>query len=138
MLTQQMMKLNIKLPIFASEWSMTRDLLSSGGRSVDGMAMFRVFNESSQKPDYLDFKRRYRKQFRQEISFPLVHAYDATRIVLGGLEKGARTGPELKKILLQQESFDTLQSTVSFDRYGDVERELFLTVIQDGEFVVVE
>ena len=81
MLTQQMMKQDIKLPIFASEWSMTRDLLSSGGRSVDGMAMFHVFNESSQKQSYLDFKKKVRQRFKQEISFPLVHAYDATRIV---------------------------------------------------------
>jgi branched-chain amino acid transport system substrate-binding protein len=137
MLTQQMMKQDIVLPVFATEWSVTRDLLTSGGRSVEGISVFHVFNESSQEKRYLDFKKRFQTRFRKEISFPVVHAYDATMIVLDGLKKGARSGPELKKYFLQQDSFETLQSSIRFDRYGDVERELFLTVVKNGRFVVI-
>jgi len=137
MISQQLLKQGRKLPVFATEWSLTRDLLQSGGHSVEGLSIFHVFNESSKKQNYLDFKKRYQAYFNQKVSFPTIHAYDATQIVLTGLKQGARSGLELRKILLQQQSFDILQSTIRFDKYGDVERDLFLTVIQDGKFVVI-
>ena len=138
MFAQQLMKKGVKIPLFTSEWSMTRDLLRSGGRSVEGITLFHVFNEASTKRKYLDFKELYQMEFGQEPSFPVIHGYDAMQIVLAGLQMGARTGPELKKVLLQLESFDALQSSLRFDPYGDIQRDLFLTVVKNGKFVVVQ
>jgi branched-chain amino acid transport system substrate-binding protein len=138
LISQQLLKQGKQLPVFASEWSSTKDLLRSGGRSVEGMTFFHVFDESSTKQKYLDFKERYQAYYMKDISFPTVHAYDAAQIVLAGLKLGARSGPELKTVLLQQQSFDTLQSTIRFDQFGDVDRNLFLTVIKEGKFVVVQ
>ncbi len=138
MLSQQIFKEKTDVSLFSSEWSMTRDLLRSGGHSLEGMTLFHVFNESSKKQKYLEFKKNFRARFRQEVSFPSVYAYDATQVVLTGLKAGARTGPELKKTLLKQDSFDTLQTTIGFDQYGDVKRELYLTVVKDGKFVVAQ
>jgi len=136
--SQQLAKKGVQIPLFTSEWSMTRDLLTSGGRSVEGITLFHVFNEASKKKKYLEFKDEYRAYFGQEPSFPVIHGFDTMQVVIAGLKRGARTGPELKKVLLQTKEFDALQTVLRFDPYGDIERDLFLTVVKDGEFVVVE
>ncbi len=137
LLAQQGLKMGKAIPLFTSEWSMTRDLLSSGGQSVEGITLFHTFNEASREKRFLDFKERYVGRFSHPPSFPAIHAYDATRIVLEGLRGGARSGAELKQTLLQQASFETLQGELSFNAYGDVNRDLFLTVVREGEFIVV-
>lgn len=136
LLAQQMMKIGKRVPLFTSEWSMTRDLLRSGGQSVEGITLFHTFNEASRKQKYLDFKQSYQKRFGHPPSFSAIHAYDATQVVLAGLAQGVRTGPEMKAFLLDHPPFDSLQGTISFNPYGDVNRDLFLTVVADGEFTV--
>jgi len=44
----------------------------------------------------------------------------------------------LKETLLRIGSFPGLQSTITIDQYGDVERQLFLTVVEDDHFKVIE
>ncbi len=137
LLAQQVRKLKSKAVLFSSEWASTTDLLSFGGRAVNGMVSFHSFNANSQEPRYLTFKEKFKGRFGYDPSFASSLAYDAASFLLVGLEKDStRTG--LKGALLRHGSFPGLQSAMSFDKFGDVERKLFLTVIENGQFEVVE
>ena len=107
MFCQQLSKLDINIPVFASELSMTSGLIHSGGETVEGIEFFHVLSTSSQKKEYLNFNKAYINRFNVPPSYPAILAYDAIKTVLDGLKIGARTGPELKNILLKQESIDT-------------------------------
>jgi branched-chain amino acid transport system substrate-binding protein len=138
MISQQVAKLKKDLPIFTSEWSFTRDLLTHGGRTVEGISLFHTYNEQSQTDRYLQFVEAFKQRFRSTPSFPAVHGYDAAKFVLAGLKQGARSGPELKQYLLNLGEFESLQSSFKLNEYGDVKRELYLTKVRNGSFVVVE
>lgn len=137
MIAQQVAKMQAGLPIFVSEWSFTRDLLTHGGRSVEGVTLFHTYNEQSQNHRFLRFVEEYRQRFGRKPAFPAVHAYDATGMVLAGLQQGARTGSTLKQELLKLGEFTALQSKFRLDRFGDVDRTLYLTEVRNGEFVVL-
>jgi branched-chain amino acid transport system substrate-binding protein len=137
MLAQQIRKLESEVALFSSEWASTTDLLSFGGRAVNGMVSFHSFNANSQEARYLSFKEKFTKRFGYAPSFATSLAYDAASFLFAGLEKNpSRNG--LKEALLNLGSFPGLQSEMTVDKYGDVERKLFLTVIENGQFEVVE
>ncbi|MCK4509022.1 MAG: ABC transporter substrate-binding protein, partial [Desulfuromonadales bacterium] len=137
LLAQQIRKLGSKVALFSSEWASTTDLLSFGGRAVNGMAAFHSFNANSQDARYLSFKEKFTKRFGSAPSFATALAYDAASFLFAGLEKNpSRNG--LKEALLSLGSFPGLQSKMAVDKYGDVERKLFLTVIKNSQFEVVE
>lgn len=137
LLAQQIRKQESKVALFSSEWAFTIDLLSFGGRSVNGMTSFHSFNADSQEARYLSFKGKFTKRFGYAPSFATALAYDAVSYLFAGLEKNpSRSG--LKESLLKLGSFPGLQSKVVVDKYGDVERKLFLTVIENSQFKVVE
>ncbi len=137
LLSQQIRKLGSDVALFSSEWASTTDLLSFGGRAVNGMSAFHSFNVNSQEARYLSFKERFKKRFGSAPSFATTLAYDATSYMLAGLaENPSRNG--LKETLLKLGTFPGLQSNMTLDKYGDVERKLFLTVIKNGQFKVVE
>lgn len=135
MLAQQLRKLEFDVPLFSSEWAFTTDLISFGGRAVDGMTSFHSFDANDSSPKYLEFKNGFMKRFGYEPSFATTLAYDATTFLFHGMEK-AQERKSLKNALLQTGTFSGLQSEISVDRYGDVERGLFLTVVQGGSFRV--
>jgi len=137
LLAQQLDKLGTQVPMFSSEWAFTTDLISFGGRAVEGMSSYHSFNANSEEPDYLSFKKRFIQRFGYVPAFASVLAYDATSFLFAGLENNpGRAG--LKKSLLELGSYQGLQSQFKVDRFGDVERRLFLTVVTGGQFKVVD
>ena len=137
LLAQQLNKLGSRTRLFSSEWAFTTDLISFGGRAVDGMSSYHSFNANSEDSRYLAFKKGFLQRFGYAPAFASVLAYDAATFLFTGLEKNpAREG--LKKSLLEIESYQGLQSRFQVDRFGDVERKLFLTVVDDGQFRVVD
>ena len=137
LLAQQLNKLGSRTRLFSSEWAFTTDLISFGGRAVDGMSSYHSFNANSEDSRYLAFKKAFLQRFGYAPAFASVLAYDAATFLFTGLEKNpAREG--LKKSLLEIESYQGLQSRFQVDRFGDVERKLFLTVVDDGQFRVVD
>lgn len=137
MLAQQVRKLGSEVPLYSSEWGFTGELLSFGGRAVEGMASFHSFNAECTEPGYREFRERFEQRFGYQSSFATVLAYDATAYLLKALERNPhREG--LKATLLGLGTFPGLQSDFRLNQYGDVDRRLFLTVVKDGRFTVVD
>ncbi len=137
MLSQQIRKLGSNAPFFSSEWAFTTDLISFGGRAVNGMTSFHSFNVDSQNARYKTFVENFSRRFGYTPSFATVLAYDAASFLFHGLEITTMRN-ELKKALLEIGSFEGVQSPVTVNKYGDVERKLYLTVVEDGHFKVLD
>ena len=137
LLAQQFRKLGSRMPLFCSEWAFTTDLISFGGRAVNGMSSYHSFNASSENPRYLAFREHFIERFGYAPAFASVLAYDAASFLFAALANNpAREG--LKKSLLEIGSYQGLQSQFKVDRFGDVERRLFLTIVDDGQFKVID
>ncbi len=137
LLAQQLSKLGSRMPLFCSEWACTTDLISFGGRAVDGMSSFHSFNANSENPRYLEFREKFIQRFGYAPAFANVLAYDAASFLFAALANNPGR-EELKKSLLEIGSYQGLQSQFKIDQYGDVERLLFLTIVDDGQFKVVD
>jgi len=135
MLCQQLTKMSIDLPRYATGWSYSDDLIQFGGKSVEGLSIIQSADFTDPSPDVQGFVEAYRKRFRSEPNFPALHAYDATRMILSLFEK--TTDPiALREELLKLEHFAGLQSDLAVDRYGDLKHpRLYLAQIVNGQFV---
>lgn len=137
LMTQQIRKLGSDVSLFCTEWAFTVDLISFGGRSVEGMTSFHSFNVNSQDHAYLLFKEKFVNRFGYTPSFATALAYDAATFLFLGLKKQP-SSEHLKKALLELQTFSGLQSPITVDPFGDVKRKLFMTVIEDGQFKVIQ
>jgi branched-chain amino acid transport system substrate-binding protein len=123
--------------MFTSEWAFTSDVINFGGQAVDGMAAYHSFNADCQATAYLAFKQDFEKRFGYQPSFATILAHDAVHLLITALEQDPDT-TRLKTTLLSIGDYRGLQSDFRLDRYGDVKRRLFLTLIHDGRFKVVD
>lgn len=124
----------VRLPILCPTWPYTREILTMGGHSVDGIVFAASYTEENPRPKFQDFMRRYQERFGWPANFAAVYAYEAVDVLAAALGRtGGRTAglPEALLALGQQEG---LMSPFTFDAYGDVHRQTFLVTIQDGRF----
>ncbi|GAB4181036.1 MAG: ABC transporter substrate-binding protein [Geothermobacteraceae bacterium] len=134
MVLHQLRARGYQKPAFATEWSGTEELLTFGGSAVEGLTFYNTIDRNSSSPAYLNFVRSYRARFGQEPGFASVHAYDATRMALEGLNRGGPNPEQLKQALLNLGPFPGLQATLRMTPTGDIERPLFYIRVENGRF----
>ena len=133
MICQHIRMYGIDLPVISSGWAMTRDLLHHGGRAVEGLVFSQLLDQASRLDRFVAFKRRYRKRFGNDPDFAAAHGYEAARMLFLGLQ--ATTDPKrLKQAVLARDAFFGVQGDFTLDRFGDPERDRFLTVVRHGTF----
>lgn len=82
-------------------------------------------------PALREFAARYEAQFGREATASDALTYDATRLLLAGVEAGARTGPMLREYLLSlgrdRPAYEGITGPISFDERGEISRGYVLT-----------
>ncbi|WP_313952036.1 ABC transporter substrate-binding protein [Accumulibacter sp.] len=137
LLCQQLRKLDSRVPIITSEWAATERLIELGGRAVEGVIVAQNFDRNSSAPGYQAFSHAYRDRFHREPGFGGVIAFDAANVVLDALAQRL-AGQSVKDAVLAARRFEGVQEPIVFDDFGDVTRSLTITVVRDGQFVMVE
>ncbi|KFB69815.1 ABC transporter substrate-binding protein [Candidatus Accumulibacter vicinus] len=136
LLCQQIRKAGSRLPIIVSGWAGTERLLELGGRAVEGVMVAQNFDRESKAPAYQAFRQAYRERFRREPGFSGTMAFDAANIVMEALAQ--QPDPRKLKATLQSvRRFQGVQEPILFDEFGDVIREIHMTVVRDGQFIVI-
>lgn len=111
---------------YASSWSMARDLFENGSHAIVGLKGFMPFNETSQNPEYLRFKKRFLERFKITPSYCSAYFHDATHILLKTIASIPSPTPQKVKAALVNKHFASLQGDIAFDANGDVNRPLYL------------
>jgi len=133
MLAQRIRAAGSTLPIMASEWSATDDLIEAGGVAVDGMIFLGTYDRSSRAPKFVRMRDSFQKRFGYEPGFAATHSYDVTKILLDAV----RTQPEasdIRGVVLSTGRYDGVQASIGLDRFGDVRRPYYLMTVSDGTF----
>ena len=133
-LAQQARKLAPYLPIGASEWAATEQLLELGGDVVQGLLIVQNYNRDDESPRFREFSEAYFKRFQRNPGYSSVSAYDAATVVLTALKHRGR-GESLKQAVLKNGPYEGLQQAIAFDANGDTQRQVFFTEIRDGRYV---
>lgn len=137
LLCQQIRKLDPRIPLVGSEWGATERLMELGGKAVEGLTVAQIFDRNNTAPRYRTFRQTYLERFRREPGFGGVTAFDAANVVLEALARHP-AGGDLKKTILALRRFEGLQQPVVFDQFGEIRRDSVITVVRDGQFMVVE
>ena len=137
LLAQQVRKLGSQVPLFATEWAFTSDVIDFGGQRVEGLRAFVTYNGDSQSPRHLAFKASFEQRFGYRPSSAAVLAYESVGYLSTALRHNQR--PEaLQQTLQEIDRFTGLLGEIRFNRQGDPQRQTFLTTIRDGRFTVLD
>ncbi|MCW7753077.1 ABC transporter substrate-binding protein [Desulfobotulus sp. H1] len=136
-LAQALHARGIRFPLLSSNWAMTEELFTAGGRTVETIIFAGHTFSEKQSPQYQQFLKNYSKRYGHWPSFAAEYAYDAMRVLAEALERTGGKNRGLPAALLQTQNFAGLHWPISIDPYGDVRSPIYITEVQGGRFRLI-
>lgn len=136
-LAQQARKQAAELPIGASEWAATEQLVELGGDVVQGLLIVQNYDRDDTSPRFKEFSDAFFQRFQRSPGYSTVSAYDAATVVLTAL-RARKDGETLKQAALRSGPYQGLQQEIRFDANGDTPRNVVFTEIRDGRYLKID
>lgn len=122
--------------LFANPWAQTEQLLQKGGRAVEGLEMISLHNPDNERIAFQEFSANYLERFSGQPAFSAAFAYEAVWVLAEALQQTGGNSVGLSEALAGHE-FNGIQGLISFDQYGDVVREAYISVVNDRQFEII-
>ncbi len=113
----------------------TPELFSIDARAVEEAIFADSFFADSPDPAVRNFVEQYRKHFQQPPTAFAAQAYEATRLVLDGILKGATTGRALRESIKNVKNAPGLIGPLTMNPAGYLERRYVLIQVKNGRLV---
>ncbi len=138
LIAPQLLFYDIRVPLMGSNGWNTPELLSLARTSVEGGIFVDGLHLDSPDPDVVDFVSRFRRRYQQPPSLFAAQAYDAARLVIDALRRGATSSREVAQALRRSEDLPALGGATGFDARGVLNRKLFVLQVKEGKIEPVE
>ncbi|HJU04356.1 MAG TPA: penicillin-binding protein activator [Nitrospiraceae bacterium] len=135
LIAPQLLFYDVKVHLLGSNTWNSSDLLRLADRSIDGSIFVDGFFADSPDQHVREFVDRYRRRFQAEPSLFSAQAYDAMRVVLEAIRKGASSGQSVYEQLINTPDLPALAGTASFGPGGVLNRRLFIIYVKGGKLV---
>lgn len=113
------------------------ELIRLDPRGVEDAVFADSFSMDSPDPAVQHFVERYVKRFQQPPSGFAAQAYEATKLVLDAILKGATTGRALRESLKNAKNVPGLIGPLTVTPAGNLERRYAIIRVKNGKFVSV-
>jgi branched-chain amino acid transport system substrate-binding protein len=133
-ITAQLKFHDMKVPFLGANGWNSPDFARTDDSSSDGAVFVDGFFVDSPTPTVQDFVARYKKRFETNPTVFAMQGYDAAKLVLDAVRKGAASGEAVRDQLLTQQDLSSLAGPAAFGPDGTLSRPLFLIQIKRGRF----
>jgi ABC-type branched-subunit amino acid transport system substrate-binding protein len=134
LITAQLNFHDMKVPFLGANGWNSPDFARTDDSSIDGAVFVDGFFVDSPTPTVQDFVDRYKKRFQTNPTLFAMQGYDAAKLVLDAVRKGASSGEAVQEQLLTQQDLSSLAGPAAFGPDGTLNRPLFLMQIKRGRF----
>ncbi len=134
LITAQLNFHDMKVPFLGANGWNSPDFARTADSSIDGAVFVDGFFLDSPNPAVQDFVDRFKKRFQANPTLFAMQGYDAARLVIEAVRKGATSGDGVREFLLTQQDLPTLGGPAAFGPDGTLNRPLFLIQIKRGRF----
>ena len=126
------------VPILGTNGWNSPEFARIADRSIEGSVFVDGFFADSPNPMVQEFVERYRRRYQSTPTLFAAQGYDAARLVLEALRKGATSGESVRDYLLLHHDLPTLAGPTDFSPEGTLNRRVFVIQVKQGKLIQVE
>jgi len=124
--------------LFSSAWAQTNELLEKGGQAVDGLEMIAGYHPHDTSPTFQQFSAQFEARYGHAPGLMASYGYEALLILAHALEQTKGKAAGLPEALATIRDWQGVQGRISMDKYGDVKREIYVAVVRDGQYEILD
>ena len=134
-LSQSLEKAGLTLERFSVSWSMTNDLFSDGGSSVEGIHFVYVDYEDETSERYKAYERNFFNRYGYEPSFISALSYETAMVLMEAMKESDDLTVTAVKESIVGHSFEGLNEAIEFNEFGDRKQPFIILESKDGQFI---
>jgi len=131
-LMKEAKEIGIDVKWFSQTHTQNNPIMESYGDVIEG-----VFFPYPKENFDSGFEKKYRERYNEMTNMFAANAYDALYILKEAIESVGEETDKVKEYLLSME-YNGATGNISFDQFGDVEKEIVIKTVKNGKFVLVE
>lgn len=136
LLLRQAKELGIKAKFLSCVGFDNPKVIEIAGEAAEGVIFARPFyNPESNDPIVKNFVKNFKNKFKKDPGIYAAHAYDALKILNLAIKKGGNSPKDIIKALYLIKDYLGVTGITSFDKNGDVIKQIQLMVIKNGRFI---
>lgn len=129
---------DMKVPFLGANGWNSPDFARTADQSIDGAIFVDGFFVDSPNPNVQDFVNRYKKQFQTTPTLFAMQGYDAAKLVIEAIRRGATSGEAIRDYFMTQRDLPAMLGPASFGPDGTLNRPLFLIQVKRGRFTQLD
>ena len=130
-------ELGIKAVWLGTFGAETAPLLRDYGNYAEGLTYPYPYDPSSNLTSVKDFVDMYQSRYNETPDNTAANSYDALMVLAKGIEIAGEDPDKVKAALLEIKDFPGASGTFSFDKNGDVKKNIIIKQVKNGKFVKV-
>lgn len=138
LLAAQLAFYDIAVPLLGANGWNQPDFARVADRSVEGSVFADGFFADNTSPVVQEFVDRYRKRFQATPSLFAAQGYDAARLAVEAIRRGATSGEAVRDYLMMQHDLPSLSGPSGFNPDGTLNRHVFLIQVKQGKFIPLD
>lgn len=104
---------------------------------AEGVYVEQFLDRNDTSSRYREFRKNYRARFGQPPVFAGVAGYDAGVVAIEALETRKKS-ENIKDAIIRKKIFQCVQQEISIDRFGDADRNTYITKTKSGQYITIE
>lgn len=137
-IVQRIRTAGLNLRVLSGAWAYTDKILKWGGKYAEGMVFVIDYAADNPNPAFIKFRESYKSRFGSAPNFASTFAYEAIQALASGLRKTGGTAEGLSKAMAPSETIQGPIGDFRLNKYGDVERSMFIVTVKNGAFRTIE
>ena len=140
LIVRQARELGITVPLFGGDGWEAPELLTIGGKSMEGCAYSTHYSPDSTNPMVQSFGQKFKSRFGGEVPDAMAAlGYDSVYVLADAIKRANGTdGPKLREAIAQTKDFEGVTGKTTMDANRNATKPAVIIAIKDGKFAFVE
>ncbi len=133
-LVAQIRAAGIDVPIIGQEGYDSQRFIEIAGKASEGVIITTSLDRDSPSKVTQAFIAEYEKQYKDRVDMVAASGNAAATVIIEGLRKAGTTDSKAIRDAIRAGTFDTVVGKLSFNRLGEVKKDVQLQVVKDANF----
>lgn len=135
LIARQAHEMGLALPIIGTDGISSEELISLGGKAVEGIRFNGFFYRDMKENGSENFIRSFRNRYHQEPDSYTALAYDSAQLLIEAIRKNGASREGIYEYLEKVNDFPGVTGNITFDKNHDVKSKIMILTIKDGKII---
>ncbi|KAB7888380.1 ABC transporter substrate-binding protein [Poseidonibacter ostreae] len=129
---------NNTTPIISSGWAKNEEFIENVGKWAEGVYFTSSNYINYENKDYQDFAKDFYSIYKYQSNRSNIQGFQAANIIIEALQNGHKKVDDIKKYIIEKETFNIAGDEISFDKYGDIKTPYYIFRVKNSKFIKIK